>query len=232
MAIAIGANTAVFAVVNQVLLRPPSYEQPERVVNIYQDSDDGEPSSTSFPAYRDMAAMDGVFEAVSATTPFDATLDMGDGPQSVALEFITASYLNTVGRSMTRGRWFDPNMDVVGAGNYAVVSHHTWRNRFGSDPAVVGRTLLVNENPVTVTGVGPEGVNGVGGFVVTDLFMSISSVAVAGPFMVGNLDRREDHWYDVKARLADGVTVAQAQQAMDRLAASLASEYPDLNRPC
>lgn len=229
MAIAIGANTAVFAIVNQVLLKPPPFDQPERVVNIYQDSDDGEPSSTSFPAYRDMAAMDGVFQAVSATTPFEVTLDMGDGPHSVSVEFISASFLNTIGRSMTFGRWFEPGMDAVGAGNYAVVSHHAWRNRFGSDPAMAGRTLLINGNPVTVTGVGPEGVNGIGGFVVTDLFMSISSVGVAGPFMVGNLDRREDHWYDVKARLAEGVTVAQAQQAMDGLARSLAEEFPDLN---
>ena len=229
MAIAIGANTTVFTVVNHLLLRPPPFDQPERVVNIYQDSDDGEPSSTSFPAYRDMAALDGVFEAVSATTPNSATLDMGDGPQHVAIEFTTSSFLRTIGRLMTRGRWFDASMDRVGAGNFAVVSHHTWRGRFGSDPAIVGRTLLINGNPVTITGVGPEDVNGIGRFVVTDLFMSISSVGVSGPFMVSNLDRRQDHWYDVKARLAEGVTIAEAQQAMDGLARSLATEFPDLN---
>lgn len=229
MAIAIGANTTVFTVVNHLLLRPPPYEQPERVVNIYQHSDDGEPSSTSFPAYRDMAAMEGLFEAVSATSPSSATLDMGDGPQNVSIEFTTASFLNTIGRSMTRGRWFDAPMDQVGAGNFAVVSHHAWLGRFGSDPSIVGRTLLINGNPVTVTGVGPEGVNGIGRFVVTDLFMSISSVGVNGPFMISNLDRRQDHWYDVKARLAEGVTIAQAQQAMDGLARSLATQFPDLN---
>ncbi len=229
MAIAIGANTTVFTVVNHLLLRPPPFEQPDRVVNIYQHSDDGEPSSTSFPAYRDMAAMDGMFEAVSATSPASATLDRGDGPESVSIEFTTASFLSTIGRSMTRGRWFDASMDQVGAGNFAVVSHHTWRGRFGSDPSIVGRTLLINGNPVTVTGVGPEGVNGIGRFVVTDLFMSISSVGVNGPFMVSNLDRREDHWYDVKARLAEGVTIKQAQQAMDGLARSLATEFPELN---
>ncbi len=229
MAIAIGANTAVFAIVNQVLLRPPPYDQPERVVHVYQDSDDGEPSSTSFPAYRDMAASAGVFEAVSATTPTGATLDLPDGPQSISVEFTTASFLRTIGRSVARGRWFDSDMDAVGAGNYAVLSHHAWQSRFGAEPSVVGRTLRINGHPVTVIGVGPEGVNGVGGFVVTDLFLSISSVGISGPFMVANLDRREDHWYDVKARLADGVTLTQAQQAMDGLARSLAEEFPEFN---
>jgi putative ABC transport system permease protein len=229
MAIAIGANTAVFTVVNQMLLKPPPYERPDEVVNIYQDSDDGDPSSTSFPAYRDMAALEGVFQFVSATTPTTATLDLDDGPQSVSIEFTTSSFLETIGRQMTRGRWFESAMDVVGAGNYGVVSHRSWTNRFGADPSIVGRTVSINGQPVTVTGVGPEGVNGVGGFVVTDFWLSISSVGIAGPFMVSNLDRREDHWYDVKARLAGGVTVAQAQQAMDALAQSLAEEFPELN---
>ena len=230
MAIAIGANTAVFAIVNQALLRPPPFDQPDRVVHVYQDSDDGEPSSTSFPAYRDMAALDGVFEAVSATTPTGATLELNDASESVAVEFTTASFLDVIGRTVTSGRWFDPSMDVVGAGNYAVVSHHAWRSRFGSDPTLVGRTLRLNGSPVTIIGIGPEGVNGVGGFIVTDLFLSISSVGVSGPFMISNLDRREDHWYDVKARLAEGVTPEQAQQAMDGLARSLAEQFPDLNR--
>ena len=229
MAIAIGANTAVFAVVNGMLLAPPPYGDVSRVVNIYQDTDDGDVGSTSFPAYRDMASLEGVFTSVGATTPAGATLEENGVRRSLAIEFTTASYLSVIGRTVTRGRWFDAAMDHPGAGNYAVVSERAWRTKFGSDPSIVGRSLLINGEPVTVIGVGPQGFNGVGGFVVTDLWLSISSVGVGGDYRVGNLDRREDHWYDVKARLAPGVTVNHAQDAMSALATRLAETYPELN---
>jgi predicted permease len=230
IALAIGANTAAFTIVNHLLLTPPPFQDPDRVVNVYQDSDDGEPNSTSFPAYRDMAAMDDVFRSVTATSPDNATLETEDGGWPVAIEYTTASFMETAGLNPARGRWFDESMDRVGAGYYAVVSHHTWRERFGADPGIVGRVMRFNGQPVTVIGVGPEGFNGIGVFMVTDFWLSISSVAVSGSFRVANLDRRQDHWYDVKARLADGVSVAQAQEAVDVLAASLAEQFPDLNR--
>jgi len=229
MAIAIGANTGVFALVNTMLLKAPPYGDADRVVNIYQDSDDGEPSSTSYPAYLDMAEPGGVFAAVGATSPDQVTLEEGGVRQSLAVEFTTSSYMSVIGRQPSRGRWFDASMDRVGAGNYAVVSERTWRTRFGADPSLVGRTLRINREPVTVIGIGPEGFNGVGGFIVTDMWLSISSVGLNGSFRVANLDRREDHWYDVKARLAPGVTVAGARQAMDALAQRLAESFPELN---
>lgn len=230
MAIAIGANTAAFAVVDAILLEPPPYDAPERVVNIYQDSDDGEPSSTSFPAYRDMASIQGVFAAVAASSPDQATLDTGRESLPLAIEYATSSLLQVIGRPVARGRWFDASMDEPGAGAWGVLSYHAWETRFGSDPDIVGRTLRVNAQPVTVIGIGPRGFNGLGGFLVTDLWLSVSSAHVGGPFRVANLDRREDHWYDVRARLAPGVTVARAQQAMNALAAELADAFPELNR--
>jgi len=229
LALAIGANTAAFTIVNRALLVPPPYDRPDEVVNIYQDSDDGGPSSSSFPAYRDMAGLEGVFRSVAATSPDEAILEMEEGRWPVAVEFTTSSFMDVIGRSPSRGRWFDRSMDRVGAGNFAVVSHHAWTNRFGSDPGIVGRTILLNGGPVTVLGVGPEGYNGIGGFVVSDFWLSISSVGLNGEFRVANLDRREDHWYDVKARLAEGITVAQAQEAMNVLALRLAESYPELN---
>jgi len=230
IAIAIGANTAVFTVVNQALLVPLPFERPEEVVNVYQDSDDGDPSSSSFPAYRDMAAVEGVFHSVSATSAGRATLEWEDGSWPVAVEFTTSSFLETIGRSPARGRWFDASMDQTGAGYYAVVSQHAWRNRFGADPGILGRIVRLNGQPVTVIGVGPTRYNGIGGFIVTDFWLSISSAGVGGDFQVANLDRRQDHWYDVKARLMEGVTVAQAQGAMDALAQRLAESFPDLNQ--
>ncbi|HSR42470.1 MAG TPA: ADOP family duplicated permease, partial [Longimicrobiales bacterium] len=230
LAVGIGANAGAFAVVDAVLLRPPPFERPEEIVSIYQDSDDGVPSSTSFPAYEDMAGMTDVFAGVAAISPGVATWEAPDGPEQVSVIYATASYFPVLGLEPSRGRWFSSEHDEVGAGAYAVVTHRAWRTEMGSDPGIVGRTIRVNGQPVTVIGVGPQSFNGARGGLVADFWLSISSTVVGGPFRVANLDRRQDHWYDVQARLAPGVGVARARAAMDGLARRLAEAYPDLNR--
>ena len=229
-ALGIGANAAAFAVVNAVLLKPPPFGDPSTVASVFQDSDDGTPWSSSFPATRDMATYTDVFAGVAATSSVTLTWETTEGPRQALAEFVTASYLPVLGVEPSLGRWFEPALDNVGAGNYAVVGHRLWRTQFGSDPGVVGRSIRMNGQPVVVLGVGPEGFNGIGAPVVTDFWLSISSVGVGGNYRIANLERRQDHWYQVRARLAPGVSVAQAQSRMDALAARLADEYPHLNR--
>jgi predicted permease len=229
LALGLGANLAVFTVVDAFLLRGLPYARPHEVVHIYQDSDDGEPASVAFPAYRDMTAAS-VFRAVAATSPAQLDWDRDDGAISLAVEFTTSSYLDVAGLAVQRGRWFSREHDVVGSEPVAVVSAPAWRTRFGSDPGVVGRSIRLNGYPVTIIGVGPERLSGSFDPVVTDLWLSISANAVAGQFRVANLERREDHWYDVRARLAPGVTPEAAQAAMNALAARLGEAYPDLDR--
>ena len=232
VALGVGANTAVFTVVNAVLFKPPPYHDPARVVAVYQDSDAGDPSRNSFPATRDMAAYTDIFSGVAAMSAATITWEADDGPRQALVEYVTASYFPVLGLAPSLGRWFEPAFDHVGAGSYAVVSHRTWRTQFGGDPGVVGQTIRMGEGSVTVVGVGPEGFNGSGslGALVTDFWLSISSVGVGGAFRIANLERRQDHWYEVRARLAPGVTQAQAQAAMDGLSARLADEFPELNR--
>lgn len=229
LAIGIGANTTVFTLVDGLLFRPPPWSHPEEVVHVYQDSDDGEPSSSSFPATQDMAGSE-VFQSVAATTPSSATWEGPDGLESVSTEYTTSAYMEVLGLSVQRGRWFEPENDVVGGAPLAVVSAAAWHGRFGGDPAVVGRTIRLNGMPVTIIGVGPEGLTSTITPLVTDFWLSISATPVSGDFQVANLERRQDHWYEVLARLAPGATVAQAQSAMDALAARLAEEYPEYNR--
>jgi len=230
LALGIGVNTAAFTVVDGMLFRPPPFEDPDRLVSVYQDSDDGEPSSTSFPAYEDMAAMTGVFSGVAATSGSGATWEAQDGPLPVSIEYATASYFPVFGLRPSRGNWFSPEHDQVGEGAYAVVSHRTWSTRMGADPGVIGQTVRLNGQPVTIIGIGPENFNGAGGALTTDFWLSISSTTVGGAFQVANLERRTDHWYDVKARLGPGVSLAQARAAMDGLAERLATEFPELNQ--
>jgi putative ABC transport system permease protein len=230
LAVGIGANTTVFTMVDALIFRGLPWAEPERVVRIYQDTDEGEPGTSSYPAYRDMTEFD-VFSAVAATsTPFvPATWDSPDGLTPVATEYTTSSYMSVLGLDVQRGRWFAPEDDVPGATPSAVVSAATWRSRFGADPDVIGRTIQLNGYPVTIVGVGPERLTGTTTPLRTDFWLSIATTVIGGQFQVDNLDRREDHWYQVLARLAPGVTVPQAQAAMDALARSHAELYPELD---
>jgi len=230
LGVGIGLNVAVFGVVDALLLRPAPFSQPESIVHIYQDTDSGTPGSTAFPAYRDIAALTDVFAGVAATSSATANWEMPDGPREVAVDFATASYFQVLGLRPQRGRWFDAEHDRVGAEMVAVVTDRAWRARFGADPTVLGRTIRLNNLPVTIVGIGPRNFNGEAGAVGTDFWLSISSVGVGGPFRVTNLDRRQDHWYGVKARLAPGAGVEQARAALQGLAARLAEENPDLDK--
>jgi putative ABC transport system permease protein len=125
----IGLNAVVFNVVDTTLFRPLPFKDADRVVRIYQHSDGGVPSSTSFPAYRAMAAMTEVFGAVAAASPDGARWDREDGPHNAAIQYTTSSYLSVLGLRPYLGRWFDRDHDLLGAEMVAVVSYATWRAR-------------------------------------------------------------------------------------------------------
>ncbi len=230
IALGIGANTAIFSGVNAALFRPLPFENPDELVDIYQDSDDGEPNSTSYPAYRDISGYTDLFSDVAATFDFVANLQTDDGIRPALVEYATASYLPMLGLRPSAGRWFDPEEDDIGAGAFAVVGHRAWQIRYGRDPNIIGQTVRLNGSPVTIVGIGPENYNGMVSGVAVDFWLSISSLQpVEGNFFAGTLDRRENHWFQVRARLQPGVTPPHVQTAMTALAARLAEEFPNLN---
>lgn len=229
LTIGIGLNTIVFNLVDTALFRPLPFEDASRIVHVYQDSDSGVPTSTSFPAYRDIAAMTDVFAHVAATSAASAAWELSQGLEEVAVQFATSSYLDVLGLTPHLGRWLEAEHDRVGAEMVAVVSHATWIKRMNADPSVIGSVIRLNNRPVTVIGVGPREFNGDANALVTDFWLSISSTPIGGPYRVTNLEMRGDHWYQVKARLAPGVDLAQARASIESLAARLAETYPDIN---
>ncbi len=230
LTVGIGLNAVAFGMVDALLLRPAPFAHPESLVRIYQDSDEGIPTSTAFPAYRDMAAMVDVFAGVAATSGDRAALETADGPREVDVEYATASYFPVLGVSVARGRWFTAEQDRVGAEPEAVLSDRAWRERFAADPEITGRTIRLNNRPVVIVGVGPPDLNGAGGALLVDLWLSISSAPVGGAYRVANLEQRESHWYDVVGRLAPGVTLERARAAMQALAAQFAETYPAIDK--
>ncbi len=230
VAIGIGANTAAFSVVNAMLFRPQPFARPAELVDIYQDSDDGEPNSSSFPAYRDITAYGGLFSGVAATFVSASSMQRGDGLTRVLLEYATANYMEVLGLRPAVGRWFNETEDRPGSAAVAVLSHRAWQEKFGRDPEILGTVLRLNGAPVTVVGVGPAGYSGYVPLNSVDMWLSLSSLGpVLGEYAMATLEQRGDHWFFVKARLQDGVTLPQVQEAMNSLAARLQAEFPEHN---
>ena len=227
LSLGIGVNSAAFSVVNAILFQTPPFEEPERLVEILQDSDGGPPNSTSYPAFLDIRDHEDLFNGVAARAGGSATLDLDGSLYALNLEYATSEYLPLLGLRPSMGRWFDETEDRLGGAPVAVLSYRMWQNRFGMEPDILGRTLRVNGGSITVVGVGPEQFNG--GPAAGDLWLSIAAMNTAGG-PSRSLTRRQDHPFRVAARLAPGVDRQTVATAMERLATRLAEAYPDINR--
>jgi predicted permease len=230
LALGIGANTAIFSVVNAVLIRPPSFQNTEQLVNIYQNTGESRlPSGNSYPAYLDMVGYTDVFADVAAFTFSPVSYEVDELLQSGFVEYATSSYLPVLGLAPAAGRWFRPDEDGPGGGAAAVIGYQTWTTRFGASPSLVGQTIRIDGTPVTVIGVAPEGHNsGLTTGIVTDFWLSISTLplvpgALPSDPLVRNL---AEPMFMVKARLQPGVGLPRAQAAMTTLGTRLAAEFP------
>jgi predicted permease len=229
LGLGIGANTASFSAINASLFREPMFADRDQLVEIYQNGRDGSPGFSSYPAFKDMAEYSQIFAGMTAASiPGPVRYrDQGSVRTAVA-EYTTANYLAVLGLRPSLGRWFEAAEDIAGTAIVAVVGHEAWTRKFGADSSIIGRQIWIEGTPVTIVGVAPAGYNGTINIgLVTDFWLPISSVpALGGPPRA--LERRPvEAGFFVKARLRDGVTVAQAQSAMDNLGARLAKEYPD-----
>ena len=230
LGIAIGANAAIFSVVNAVLFRKEAFADPDRLVNIYQNDPAGKPMIvTSYAAYMEMADYTDVFASTMASTIPNPVRYLQDGAvRNAVAEFATVSYLDVLGLRVSRGRWFDATEERAGAPIVAVLGHQAWTRLFHSDPSVLGRVIRMEGVAVTIIGVGPANHRGtleVG--LGTDFWLPITAAPAMLPYVsVRNVPTIIAPLL-VKARLRNSATVSQAKAAMDVLARRLAAEYPE-----
>ena len=230
LGIAIGANAAIFSVVNAVLFRKEAFADADRLVNIYQNDPAGKPMIvTSYAAYMDIAEYTDVFASTMASTIPNPVRYLQDGAvRNAVAEFATVSYLDVLGLRPSRGRWFDATEERAGAPIVAVLGHQAWTRLFHSDPSVLGRVIRMEGVAVTIIGVGPANHRGtleVG--LGTDFWLPITAAPAILPYAsVPNVPTIIAPLL-VKARLRDGVALPQAKAAMDVLARRLAAEHPE-----
>src|SRR5215470_10684881 len=155
LALGIGANTAIFSVVNAVVLRPLPYRDPDRLVYVYRMQPPVERSPVSVPAYLDFAAQQHVFESFAAHNGETFNLTDVDEAERVIGRRVTANFFALFGVSPARGRFFLPTDDGTDSARVAVISDGLWRRRFGADDRIVGKTIKLNGEAYTVVGVAP-----------------------------------------------------------------------------
>jgi len=237
LALGLGVNTAIFSVVNAVLLRPLPVDDPERLVAIYHRSsgDSAFYSSSSYPDYEYYRDHNDVFSGLMAFDRLPMNLRIGERTERVPAEIVTGNYFSVLGVKPVIGRAFLPEEDrTLGAHPVVVLGYGLWQRRFGGDPGLVGRTIALSGHSFTVVGIAPRDFHGT----VLDWGdppeiwapMMMYREAVPAFTDLDPLHLRGMHWLLVRGRLKPGVTVAQAQAAMAVLSVQLEQAYPERSK--
>jgi putative ABC transport system permease protein len=224
IALGLGANAAIFSLVDGVLLKSFTYPEPERIVQLWEKPPRGLRNGISAANYIDWARQSQSFEAMAAQT--GATMSYSPGaagsgtePRSLRVTVASAPYFDVFGTKAALGRTFARDEDQSGREKVTVLSHRLWINLFGGDTTLVGRDILLNGDPYTVIGVMP-------GNSEFDRRSADLWVPLAFP---GNV-ARDYHYLGAVARLKPGVSLEQAQAEMSAIAERIATLYPDIKK--
>jgi putative ABC transport system permease protein len=227
IALGLGANAAIFSLVDGVLLKSIGYPEPERIVQLWERPPRGLRNGIAAANYIDWTEQSRSFAAMAAQTGgtmsyspgSDAGVSSGAEPRSVRAAYVSAPYFDVFGTKAALGRTFARDEDQRGKEKVAVLSHRMWLNLFGADRAVVGRSILLNDEPYTVIGVLP-------GNSEFDRRAAELWIPLAFPPQVA----RDYHYLGAVARLKPGVSLQQAQAEMSAIAEGIATRYPDVKK--
>jgi predicted permease len=222
LALGIGANTAIFSVVNTVLLRPLPYKDPEQLVMVWEDnSRQGYPRDTPTAAnYVDWRDQNSVFSGMAAIADNNFNLTGVGDPERLKGRSVSASLFPVLGVDPQLGRVFVAAEDQPGSQRVVLLSHRLWQRRFAGDPAIAGKTLTLNNETYTVVGVMPARFQ----FPEND-----DELWVPIAFSAEEAANRDRHYLQVIARMKPGVALAQAQSEMTTIGARLQQQYPQSN---
>ena len=224
IALGLGANAAIFSLVDGVLLKSIGYPEPERIVQLWERPPRGLRNGIAAANYVDWTEQSRSFDAMAAQTggtmSYSPSSDAGGAePRSVRAAYVSAPYFDVFGTKAALGRTFARDEDQRGKEKVAVLSHRLWLNLFGADRAIVGRSILLNGDPYTVIGVLP-------GNSEFDRRAAELWIPLVFPPQVA----RDYHYLGAVARLKPGVSLQQAQAEMSTIAEGIATRYPDVKK--
>jgi predicted permease len=235
LALGIGANTAIFSLTDRVLLRLLPVTHPEQLVVLrspgpnpgHKSSDGDQAASFSYPIYKDLRDRNLVFSGLLARYAVALNVSARGTTERATGELVSGNYFEVLGVKQALGRTFTPEDETApGANTVAVLSYGYWTRRFGNDPSILNKQLVVNDTSLTVVGVARPGFSGVQVGEAPDVFVPVTMKAMITPNWDGLTDRR-DHWLAVLGRLKPGFTPAEAEAAIaPAYRAILESEAP------
>jgi len=228
LALGIGANTAIFSVVNAVMIRPLPYRDASRLVMVWEDNRNrGKHQNVVSPAnFLDWKEQSDVFEDMAALYDTNLNLTGVDDPEEIPAQRVTLNMFDLLGAQPMLGRTFEPDDAQTARQDSVILSYGLWQRRFGGDKEIIGKTIKLNTEIYTIIGVMPP-----------DYQLFVKQGSNTGdradiwlPMLLGNDDRvRRGRYAMAVARLQPGVTAQQAQSQMSALAAALETQYPDFN---
>ena len=221
LALGIGANAAMFAFTDKVLLQTLPVERPQEllVVSTYDPKSNEPQYSFSYPMYQDLRDQSGQFlSGVIARAGVQMNVSYGDQNERVRGELVSGNFYQVLGVRPWAGRLFTAEDDVTpGAHPVAVLSYAFWNRRFAKDPSIVGKTILINEHPITVLGVTPPGFYGLNLSNDPDVRVPMMMTPVFNPFPPTRMKSRTHQWLTLMARRRSDVSETQAQAGIDVL---------------
>ena len=222
LALGLGANTAIFSLVNALLIKPLPLPDSERLISLNGLDPNGRQQFISFPDFEDLQKQATLFEGFSAMVPQSANLTGRAEPARVRGGFVSDNFFKVVGVDVAMGRGFQPGDDALGAPLVCLLQHETWQGLFGGDPGILGKSIVVNNSPYTVVGVLPRGFRFV--FDEVEVWMPHHSWPV---FTTGNAYlNRASGLVGPIGRLRRGASMEAAQAELDTIAARLSTQFP------
>jgi putative ABC transport system permease protein len=226
LALGIGANSAIFSVIDTVLLRPLSFPSPEQIVMIWSNNLKSEPDgryTSSFPNFHDYREQSRSFVAMSAYAGAGTVLTGAGDAMELNGVATDGDFFDTLGVKPMLGRGFTAEESKVSAPNVVVLGHSIWQRAFGGNPAIVGQQVVMSGKSYTVLGVMPPGWKFPVERARTDYITPLQ------PVTPQEVTRRGSNFLKIVGRLQPGVTPTQAQAELAPIAARLAGQYPDYN---
>ena len=229
LALGIGANSAIFTLVNAVLFRAPQVAEPDRLVDIFTRDGQNLYSTSSYPDYADLRDRNTVFDGVIHYRLNNMTLTGDQGRVVLWTEIVSGNYFQVLGITPAAGRFFQPaEEDVRGAPSTVVLSHQFWERQFQGDPGLIGRSIRLNGQPFTVIGVAPASFTGMVRGLVPSIWVTVASTERTYG-TTGILEGRGNRGGWNKARLKPGASVQAARTEIGTIGQSLSETWPLTN---
>jgi predicted permease len=242
LAVGIGFNTALFAVVDALLFRPLPVAAADRLVDVYTSAPSGvgRYGTSSYPDYEDLRSDNSVLEDLVGYSPMFGALNLGERSRLALGEIVTGNYFQALGVTAALGRTLLPEDAAPAAARVAMISFDYWTRALAGRPDAIGQTLRLRGDQYTIVGVAPRDFHGMTPALSPELWVTTAAAmdvepigmhdVVPSPTGTTRLDRRGERWLFLKGRLKPGVTVASAAANLDVVMAGLAATYPATNR--